>query len=199
MLDKTVPFIDVLMLRKAGVPVPVYPLAEGYAFTLFQPGDEKEWAEIETSVLEFKRSVDALEYFQRNFLPSLSELQRRCLFVQGPDGNKIATATIWWEYTGKRRDPWVSWVSVRPEYQGKGLGKALISEVLRLGIEIEGDRDFYLKTQTWSYRAITIYEKVGFEIISDKNLWRYSNERYQEAIALLEDIYQKNGYQRRRS
>ena len=196
MLDKTVPFIDVLMHRKSGTPVPVYPLPEGYAFALFQPGDEKDWAEIETSVLEFNRSVDALIYFQQNFMYALPELQRRCMFVEDPAGKKVATSTMWWEYTGKRRDPWVSWVAVRPEYQGLGLGKALISQVLRLGIEIEGDRDFYLKTQTWSHKAVTIYEKAGFYITPEKNLWRYSNEKHEEALSLLEAIYKKNGYQR---
>ncbi len=196
MLDKSVPFIDVLMYRKAGTPVPVYPLPEGYSFSLFQPDDEKEWAEIETSVLEFKRSVDALVYFQKNYMCALPELQRRCLFVNDPAGKKVATSTIWWEYTGQRRDPWVSWVSVRPDYQGHGLGKAIISKVLRLGIEIEGDRDFYLKTQTWSHKAITIYEKIGFSITAEKNLWRYTNENYEKAIALLDEIYKKNGYVR---
>lgn len=191
MLDKSVPFLNILMCRPAGTPIPQHALPEGYSFAMFAPGDEKEWAEIEASVLEFPRGVDALVHFQNRFLYAPQEVARRCLFIQNPAGEKIATATIWWEYSGKRRDPWVSYVAVKPDYQGLGLSKALLSRLLELSAEIEGDRKIYLHTQTWSHRAVRLYEKFGFYITKEPNLFKYANNQYEEATALLAEIYSR--------
>ena len=188
MLDKSVPYVDVLMHRKSNTPLPPVVLPEGYSFVLFQAGDEKAWAQIETSVLEFDSEIDALLYFQKTYLPYLAELERRCIFIQSDTGEKVATATAWWSYTGNRRDPWVHWVAVKPTHQGKGLGKAIVAEIVRRMVEIEGDRDFYLHTQTWSHKAIKIYQKAGFSITSEKNLYKYSNQDYEKAIAILKAI-----------
>jgi len=188
MLDKSVPFVDVLMHRRKDTPIPIFELPDGFAFSVFQSGDEKAWAKIETSVLEFSDELDALIFFQKEYLPFLSELERRCLFIENAVGEKIATSTAWWCYSGTRRDPWLHWVAVKPGYQGLGFGKAIISKIMRLMVEIEGDRDFYLHTQTWSHKAVKVYEKMGYAITNEKNLFKYTNENYDKAIAVLADI-----------
>lgn len=185
MLDKSIPYYHVLMKRAQGTPVKEYGLPEGFQFMSFQAGDEKEWAEIETSVLEFDRTVDALVYFQRDYLPMKNELERRCIFIENAEEKKIATLTIWWCYTGLRRDPWIHWVAVRPEYQGLGLGKALFSEGMKRFIDIEGDRILYLHTQTWSHKAINMYRDQGFVITDEKGLAGYDNGDYERAQELL--------------
>ncbi len=187
MLDKSIEYHDILMKREKGSTLAEFMLPEGYRFVLFQQGDEKEWAEIETSVGEFDRAVDALVYFQRDYMSHKGELERRCIFIENRDGKKIATLSIWWCYTGVRRDPWLHWVAVKPEYQGLGLGKALLYEGMRKLLEIEGDRDAYLHTQTWSYRAINIYRKVGFKITDEKGLAGYENNDVDKVLALLKD------------
>ncbi|MDD5602610.1 MAG: GNAT family N-acetyltransferase [Eubacteriales bacterium] len=184
MLDKSVEYFHVLMHREKGLPIPPGKLPGGYRIVLFKPGDEKDWAEIETSVGEFEDTDEAGEYFGRKYLVYLPELERRALFVETPEGRKCATATAWWSYTGIRRDPWLHWVSVKPEEQGKGLGKAIVCETLRLMTAIEGERDFYLHTQTWSYKAIGIYLKCGFRISRTDGLGGYWNE-YKQALPIL--------------
>ena len=191
MLDKSIPYFDVLMHRKKGTPVPRFALPDGFAFSFFQPGDEKSWAEIETSVLEFSGEPDALMYFRENYMPQISELEKRCLFVEDQKHAKVATSTAWWDYSGAKRDPWLHWVAVNPQYQNLGLGKAIISRATQLMVEIEGDRDFYLHTQTWSHKAVKIYEKVGYRITEEKNLRGYTNENYEKAIAVLAQVYSK--------
>ena len=193
MLDKSIPFLNVLMKRDAGTPLTEFPLPQGYRFVFYKPGDEKDWAELEAAVLEFPRGVDALMLFQNKYF-IVPELERRCVFIEDPEGKKVGTSTMWWEYSGKRRNPWVSYVSVLPGYQGLGLGKALSSYILKVGIEIEGDVDFYLHTQTWSHRAIPIYEKVGFYITDEAPLYKYDNADYHKSLAKLEEIYKAAGY-----
>jgi GNAT superfamily N-acetyltransferase len=188
MLDKTIPFADIIMRRRAGLPVRPQPLPEGYSFALFEPGDEAEWAKIEASVLEFDDPIEALLYFQADRMPYLRELTRRCLFIVSPAGEKVATATAWWNYTGVRRDPWLHWVAVKPEYQGRGLGKAVVAEGISLIQAIEGDRDIYLHTQTWSHKAVEIYRNAGFEITDERNIGGYANEDYAEALTILDSV-----------
>jgi len=188
MLDKSVPYVDVLMCRKKGTPVVSFELPNEYKFALFHSGDEKAWAKIETAVLEFPDEAEALLYFQTDYLPFTAELEKRCLFIETREGEKIATAAMWWCYSGSRRDPWLQWVAVHPKYQGLGLGKAIVSKITQMMIDLEGDRDFYLHTQTWNHKAVRIYELFGYAVTSERNLFKYTNENYEKAVAVLERI-----------
>ena len=187
MLDKSVEYIDVYMRRPPNSPMLSDALPEGYRFVAFQPGDEKEWAEIETSVLEFDRAVDAMAHFQDYFGRYTEELWR-CMFVENAQGEKVATAMAWWGYTDGRRDPWLHWVAVRPEYQGLGLGRAIVAHVVGMMIRIEGHRDFYLHTQTWSHKAIRIYKGMGFEVTREQVGIKQNNNRVDDAIKLLAEL-----------
>ena len=189
MIDKSVPYVEVLMKRKKGTAIPDVKLPAGYNFAYFKKGDEKAWAKIETSVLEFSNEFEALIYFQEKFMSFVSELELRCIFIENQAGEKIATATAWWCYLGNRRDPILHWVAVKPDYQRLGLGNAIVSKAVKLLIEIEGDIDIYLHTQTWSHKAIKLYKKIGFEISNEKNLPKYTNESYEKALDILKNIY----------
>jgi GNAT superfamily N-acetyltransferase len=188
MLDKSIPYYDVLMCRDSGKPLPAQPLPEGFRFASFSSGDEMDWAVIETSVGEFDSVEEALSYFRLEYLPMVKELERRCFFVVADDGSKVGTFTLWWNYTDGRRDPWVHWVAVKPSHQGFGLGKALVAEGMRRGIEMEGDRAFYLHTQTWSYKAMGIYFWSGFERTREKGLSGYANDDYDKATDVLKGV-----------
>jgi len=177
------------MVRRAGTPIPDYPLPEGFKFTLYKDGDEADWARIEASVDEFESEFAALLRFTEEFIPKKEELYRRCLFIETDDGKKVATANAWWSYVNYERRAWLHWVSVDPEYQGLGLGKAITSRVTRLLLEIEGDVDFYLSTQTWSYKAISIYRQFGYEPTDEKILYgRKRKHDLKRAMKILDKL-----------
>ncbi|MBL4937618.1 GNAT family N-acetyltransferase [Clostridium sp. YIM B02515] len=159
MLDKSIQYYDVLMKRKIGTVISNPSLPPGFTFSFFKLGDEKSWAEIETYVGEF-------------------EDEKR---------TKVATITSWWNYTELKRDPWIHWMAVKPQYQGLGLGKAIVFKAMMNLREIEGDKDVYLHTQTWSYKAINIYKKAGFDITSERGLGGYENNNYGEALFILKN------------
>ncbi len=77
------------------------------------------------------------------------------------------------------------WVAVSPEYQGFGLGKAIVCEGMKRFLQIESDRNVYLHTQTWSYKAIGIYKKFGFEIIRKKDEKKSENADFDKAMEVL--------------
>ena len=184
MLDKSIPYHNIIMCRKSGVSVPQAILPEGYSFKNFSAGDEIHWAEIEASVGEFASTEEAEYYFKTEYLPFLKELERRSIFIETVKGEKIATFTIWWNYSGNLRIPSVHWVAVIPEYQGLGLGKAVVLKGIEKALSIEGDRDIYLHTQTWSYKAIGIYMRAGFEILETGTFGGYKND-YEKAMSVL--------------
>ncbi|MGG5461072.1 GNAT family N-acetyltransferase [Clostridium sp. B9] len=168
MLDKSVEFFRIVLKREQGREIKEAKLPSGFKFVKFQEGDERAWAEIESSVLEFNSIEEGEKYFRKKFLPHLDEIKRRMIFIENENGEKVATFTAWWRYTGERRHPFMEWVSVKPEYQGKGLGKALISNGVKLMVSIEGDCIMYIPTQTWSHKAIRLYRWAGFEFETEE-------------------------------
>ncbi|MCX7772751.1 MAG: GNAT family N-acetyltransferase [Clostridia bacterium] len=186
MLDKTLPYYNIIMKRYGGTAIPAYVLPDGYSFTSFREGDEKDWAEIMVSVGEFDDIQEARDYFEKEYLPYTRELQKRSFFIENQNSEKVGTLTNWWNYTDVRRDPSMHWVGVKPECQGLGLGKALILEGMKRMIAIEGDRDYFLHTQTWSYKAINIYIKAGYRIIKDEAFADYTND-YEKALEVIKD------------
>lgn len=191
MLDKSVPYAGLYMRRAPGAPLSPCPLPDGYRFAMYTEGSEADWARIETSVLEFSSEFAALMHFNEKFLPHADALSRRCLYIENSDGVKVATATAWWSDIEGAQRPWLHWVAVDPAYQGLGLGKALVSRVTALMLELEGDVDFYLHTQTWSYRAISIYMRNGFIPTNEKSLYSHRNDNYRKALRILRRLERK--------
>ena len=148
MLDKTLPYHNIIMKRLRGTPVPPPSLPEGYRFGTFEEGDAEVWAEILVSVGEFDDTGEALSCFCGEYLSEPEALRQRLLFVQTDAGEKVGTLINWWNDTNGHRDPSVHWVAVKPGHQGVGVGKALVYEGLRRMIGLEGERDFFLHTQT---------------------------------------------------
>lgn len=167
MLDKSLEYFDFIMKmpaeRLALLPEPQLP--EGYTFSLYTPGDEKSWAELEASVNEFASVEKALEYFKREYVDQYQdELCKKCMFIKNPQGKLVSTATAWFmdSSIGYRRN-WLQWISSSPEEQGKGLGKAVVIKALKLYNDLGLTDNVYLHTQTWSHTAIYLYHKLGFE------------------------------------
>lgn len=184
MLDKTLPYYNMIMKRPCGAPIPVCSLGEDFSFETYAVGDEKAWASIMADVGEFDDAEEALAYFQKEYCAFEDEIKRRMIFIKDKTGEMVGTLTIWWRYTEERRNPTLEWVAVRPEHQGLGLGRALIIEGMKRMIRIEDDRDFYLHTQTWSHKAVRLYLHVGYEIVKDEVFGGYEND-YEKAMETI--------------
>jgi len=188
MLDKSVKYAGFFMRKKASEPTPDYPLPDGYRFVFYKDGDESEWARLETSVLEFDSEFAAIMRFKSDYGSMQEELYRRCIFIENDAGEKVATGTAWWADMAGQRRPWVQWISVSPAYQGKGLGKAVVAQVLRTLSELEGGKDAFLETQTWSYKAVGIYKSCGFEPTDEEALYAGRKHNYKKAMRILKRL-----------
>ncbi len=185
MLDKSLPYYHVIMRRPAGLPTPAPTLPAGYVFSPYESGSDTAWASIEAAVGEFDSPGVANRYFRDRYLLHLPEVRRRVLFVRG-GGAEVGTVTASWDFTGPRRDAALHWLGVMPGHQGRGLGTALVLRGVRQLQALEGDRDIYLHTQTWSHTAIGIYLAVGFEMVRDP--FAGSPNDFDRAAAVLREV-----------
>jgi len=168
------------MKREKGELVQEAICPQGFSFINYEPGDEIEWAKIEASVGEFDDVSEALSYFNIHYISSVEDLKKRCIFIQNDQNEKVATFTIWWD----NEVPCVNWVGVKPTYQGIGLGKAIVYKGIETSVNLLGDVSIYLHTQTWSYKAIGIYQQAGFKILEVGTFGSYQND-YEKAIEIL--------------
>ena len=78
---------------------------------------------------------------------------------------------------------YISNVSVHPQFRGKGLGKVLMREALKIAEEKNCDRTL-LDVSIGKDGAIALYKKMGFSITKTKKLWFSKEATYTMEQAL---------------
>ena len=157
---KNMKYITLAMVRDRMSDLPSFDCPPDFGIRTFVPGDERNWARIETLAGEFPDDDQALARFQEDYGAALPDLADRCFLLVDAAGMAIGTATAWrGRFAGEERGR-VSWVGIVPAYQGRKLAKPLLSAVVqRLA---KDEQKAYLTTQTTSFRAINLYLDFGF-------------------------------------
>lgn len=114
---------------------------------------------------------------------------QKCLFVCNKDNKPIGTCFAWKAY-GKITS--IHWFKVLQEYEGKGIGRALLSIVMKS--LSESDYPVFLHSQPDSYRAIKLYSDFGFELLSDPQIGNRQND-LQECLPILKEYMPKQYFQ----
>nr|WP_300817855.1 GNAT family N-acetyltransferase [uncultured Acetatifactor sp.] len=158
--------------------LPCHPLPDDYHFVFYQPGDRDAWIDIEKSAKEFSTYEQGLEAWNRYYGGREESLLNRMVFVEDAEGRKVATATAYYDITGRDRSGsgWLHWVAVRREHQGKGLAKPLIVHVLDIMRGL-GYTHAKIPTQTTTWLACKVYLDLGFvplpqNAVNSKDGWR---------------------------
>ena len=148
------------------------PLPAGYSYAFYQDGDRDAWIEIEKSAKEFASYGEGLNAWKRYYAEHTAELPGRMVFVVNEAGEKVATATAFYDIRGidKSGDGWLHWVAVKRQEQGKGLSKPLISHVIQVMKDL-GYTHAKIPTQTTTWLAVKVYLDMGFRPI-EKNYIR---------------------------
>lgn len=74
-------------------------------------------------------------------------------------------------------------IAVDPAYQGKGLGKLLLSEVLSR-LSAQGAEVIFLEVRVSNVRALALYRGMGFEEISRRKGYYPSHDGREDAIVM---------------
>ncbi|MCR4887230.1 MAG: GNAT family N-acetyltransferase [Clostridiales bacterium] len=148
------------------------PLPAGYSYAFYQDGDRDAWIEIEKSAKEFSAYEEGVNAWKKYYEQHTAELYDRMVFVVNPAGEKVATATAFYDIRGidQSGDGWLHWVAVKREEQGKGLSKPLISHVIQV-MKSLGYTRAKIPTQTTTWVAVKVYLDLGFRPI-EKNYIR---------------------------
>ena len=152
-----------LLLERDLEEIPQLELPEGYRFVFYKPGDRDAWIDIEKTAKEFTSYEQGLDSWNKYFETRQEELPVRMVFIENPKGEKVATATAFYDIYGRDKSGagWLHWVAVRREFQGKGLAKPLIAYVLNVMRKL-GYRHAKIPTQTNTWLACKIYLDLGF-------------------------------------
>ncbi len=169
--DSRLKYYHLLMQLAADVEIPEYPLPDGYAFTTYADGDRDTWIAIEQSAKEFDSYAQGLDAWARYYSRFTDRLPGRMLFITAPNGEKVATATAFFDPKAPDGDGWLHWVAVRRDHQGKGLARPLISRTLRRLREL-GYGKLYVSTQTTTWVAARLYMDFGFRPTAEN--WKES-------------------------
>lgn len=152
-----------LVLERSLEGLPARELPAGYRFAMYEPGDRDTWIAIEKSAKEFDDEEEGLRAWQNYYAQYEAILPGRMFFVVNSAGEKVATATAFFDV--RRPDDGVNgmlhWVAVRRDEQGRGLSKPLILRALERMREL-GYRRAVIPTQTTTWLACKVYLDLGF-------------------------------------
>ena len=144
------------MVCESPIPDAFRNLPEGYTFRLCGKDELEAWKRVAAD----EAYVDYVtEYYNRVYAPHADEFFRRCTFICDGENKPVATSMIWRSY-GQINT--VGWTRVLPRHEGKGLGRALLSRILR-----DAKYPVYLHTHPTSIKAIKLYSDFGFKLITN--------------------------------
>lgn len=145
--------------------------------------------------MPFDDPVEAKDYrqymtnfFTRVYAPEGDLFFQTCLFVCDINDKPIGTAFIWKVYNAFNT---VHWVKVLKAYEGRGIGRALLSVIMQ---ELkEGDYPVYLHTQPSSYRAIKLYSDFGFKLLTEPIIGNRENH-LEECLPILKHFMPRDDF-----
>ena len=110
---------------------------------------------------------------------------KRCLFACNENDEPVGTSFIWRSYGLINT---IGWYGVLPEYEGKGVGRAILSKILK-----NTQPPIYLHTQPTSARAVKLYSDFGFKLVTDPIIGYRKND-LTESLPILQKILPEADY-----
>lgn len=163
MIDRTVPYLPVWMLREDGAPVSACSLPAGYTFDFYRPETGKaDWIAVQLSSCQLETRAQAESLFDSEFMNRAEALPERMLFVRDCAGTPVASAALWFGSPFGTEIDRIHWVATDERHQRRGLCGAMLSRLLQLHEALGTPGGVYLVSQTFSYPAIRIYQCFGF-------------------------------------
>ena len=187
MLDKTIPYFNVIMKRdlKSDSPNAFGRWDKPTSFVrTYRPGDAENWIRIQREAGEFLDTPEeeVRRYFAETYESRPELLRERGLFALDETGRAVGTCFAWKEADAANTAS-LHWLAVSEAAQGKGIGTALVRAALGL-YAAHGESPVFLHTQPWSYQAVSLYLHAGFRFCRQEAFLSYRNEN-EKAIPIL--------------
>jgi GNAT superfamily N-acetyltransferase len=126
-------------------------------------------------------------FFADVYADKESLFYQKCLFVCDKNDSPIGTCFAWKSYDVIST---IHWFKVLLNYEGLGIGRALLSIVMNSFTE--NDFPVYLHTQPSSFRAIKLYSDFGFALLTDPIIGYRQNDLEECMHILKTNMVQKD-------
>lgn len=185
-MDRSLPHIGIIMEKHDTGVYPKYALPAGFSFAKYEEGFENQWVELQYELQEVDSLKEGEDTFYREFLlgkgtdwinknempnerldawlyPLFDDMYRRMVFVINENKQVVGTGALWkGDIFGKELQR-IHFVAVKPQYQGLGISKAIVTQLLNIYNALGYKGYIYLTSQTWSYKAVNVYSGFGFK------------------------------------
>lgn len=193
MIDRTIPFYPIMMIKEDMDVFPDCALHPDYEFSFYTPETGREdWIHVQylSGQIENKDEIGGL--FDDEFKTDPELLPNQMLFVRDKKTNEpVASAALWYGNPFGYKQMRIHWVATHLDHQGKGLCRAMLSRLMKRYHELDMTGDVFLFSQTYSYAAISIYQDFGFKryIGEEPVNWRVNDydESQKKAWALIDE------------
>lgn len=156
-------------------------LPAGFSVRSLRTGEYEAWRDLHIAEPEKRDAyVELLDGFFRDVYASKGDLFfRQCRIICDDAGKIVGTCLIWKAYESFNT---LHWLKVLPAYEGRGLGRALLTRVLsELGAD---EYPVYLHTHATCDRAIKLYTDFGFRLLTDARIGAREND-LRDALPIL--------------
>lgn len=162
----------------------------GFHIRACRPDELELWKHIHFDTeTEAAKNLDYMTgFFERVYAPEGNAFFERCLLVCDADDRPVGACASWRNFGCATT---IHWFKVIREYEGRGLGRALLSEVMRR--IPENEYPIFLHTQPASYRAIGLYSDFGFALLTDPQVGHRSND-LSVALPYLQEVMPESMY-----
>jgi ribosomal protein S18 acetylase RimI-like enzyme len=164
-------------------------LSKSYYFRKCRPDELEIW-----KAFPFDAPIIPAEYeefmnqiMNDSYGENMDAFFQNTLFVCNREDKPVATCSYWKAY-GKINT--IHWLKTLKEYEGQGIGRALMSEIMRSFAS--SDYPIYIHTQPGSFRAIKLYSDFGFHLLKGGQLGSRKNELEQSLPILKEFMTEKD-------
>jgi ribosomal protein S18 acetylase RimI-like enzyme len=163
MQEADIPDKNIFMMCESLDRTALTELSSSYSIRSCRPDELDIWKMMPFDDADLAREYDGFmsEYFNTTYASKAELFFAKTLFVCDRQDRPIATCLIWKAYEEFNT---IQWFKVLKEYEGHGIGRALLSIVMQM-LE-PGDYPIYLHTQPSSFRAIKLYSDFGFSLLS---------------------------------
>lgn len=175
------PDSNLFLMCESPNPAAFSPLPPGISLRFCRPDELELWKSFPFDDPETARARQdyMTQFFERTYAPKGDLFFRTCLFACNEQDEPVGTCFLWPVHGDAFNS--LQWFKVKKEYEGRGIGRALLSALLLA----PGARfPVFLHTQPGSFRAIKLYSDFGFSLLTGGPVGHRTND-LEEALPAL--------------